>query len=250
MTTTGQHSSALEPPLLATPKARRSSAHLVYYLLIVASDVAYFRSSAMGYGYPSYQDQLGDADLRTLAVLNYCLAAMGAVYLVLDGPFLMRAMIRSPAILFGFLLILITFIVSDDPLYSTRAFLTVFFITLPVVAFGARFGVEHALDHFRRFCIAAIFLNLAYTAAFPHFAIMGGDAGFRGMFSHKNQFGPFMAIAFVILFPSGKRSAVDNLVATGACLIAFAFVAVSRSASAWVMLMAAPLSISRFALSC
>jgi O-antigen ligase len=241
MTTTDRYSSAFDPrPQAAGSASPTFSRKLVYVLLAVASYIAYFRSTAMGYGYPSYQDQLGESDVRFLGYLNYLVAALGCIYILLDGPFLLRIAMRSPAVLFGILLIFATFFVSDDPVWSVRAFITVVFIALPVIAFAARFGVESALDLFRRFCIFAIALNVLYIAAFPNYAIMGGEAGFRGMFAHKNQFGPFMAIAVVMLFPSGKRSAVENLVATGACFVALLFVALSRSASAWVMLMAAP----------
>ena len=242
MTITSQHSSTLEHRFLPTKAGARASVSLpVYLLLAVASYIAYYRSTAMGYGYPAYQDQLGEADYGTLQLLNYCLAALGSIYILIDGPFLLRTVRRAPALTFGVLLIVITVLEADDPVFAARMFLTVFFVSLPVVAFAARFGIKRTLENFRRFCIAAILVNIVYTAAFPHFAIMGGGAGFRGMFPHKNQLGPFMAIAFVALFPSGKRSALDNLFATGACAVALLFVIFSRSASAWVMLMVAPL---------
>src|SRR5262249_24249175 len=122
---------------------------------------------------------------------------------------------------------------------SSKALMTVLFVTLPPIAFAARFGVEKALTLFQRFCLFAIFLNLAYIVAFRKYAIMGGDAGFRGMFAHKNQFGPFMAIALVMQLPGLTRVTITSIISAAACLLAFAFVVLSRSASAWMMLAAA-----------
>jgi O-antigen ligase len=242
MTITDQNADATESFLhIIRTKRGLSQVQLLHFLLAIASYIALFRSTSMGYGYPSYQDQLGEADYGMLAVLNYCLAGLGAIYILLDGPFLLQTVMRAPIIIFGVFLLAITIVASEDPVYSARSFMTVFFITLPIVAFTSRFRIDRTLDLVRRFCVAAILANLLYTAAFPQFAIMGGDAGFRGMFAHKNVFGPFMAISFVILLPSWKRLDINSFIAFAACIIAFVFVLLSRSASAWTMLLAAPI---------
>jgi exopolysaccharide production protein ExoQ len=242
MTTTDQNADATERLFyIIGTKRGLSHVQLLHLLLAITSYIALFRSTSMGYGYPSYQDQLGEADYGMLAVLNYCLAGLGAIYILLDGAFLLQTAMRAPIMIFGLFLLAITIIASEDPVYSARSFMTVFFITLPIVAFTSRFRIDRTLDLVRRFCVAAILANLLYAAAFPQFAIMGGDAGFRGMFAHKNVFGPFMAISFVILLPSWKRLDVNSFIALAACVIAFAFVLLSRSASAWTMLLAAPI---------
>jgi O-antigen ligase len=242
MTTTDQSGDTTEHIFQPVSMDRGlSHVQLVYLLLAITSYVALFRSTSMGYGYPAYQEQLGEADYKMLAVLNYCLAGLGAVYIIFDGVYFLQTIMRAPVIIFGFFLLLITIVTSEDPIYSARSFMTVFFITLPVVAFANRFGIDRTLDLVRRFCVVAIAANLIYVAAFPQFAIMGGDEGFRGLFAHKNVFGPFMAIAFVILLPSWRRLDVNGFIAFAACLIAFGFVLLSRSASAWVMLAAAPI---------
>jgi O-antigen ligase len=242
MTLVAQPDAFEEPVPTRRASSRTSAGRLVYLLLAVACYIAYFRASTMSYGYPSYQEQLGEADNRILGIQNYLLAALGGLYILLDGPFLLRQLARSPAIAFGLLLILLTILESDDVIFATRLFLTTFFITLPIVAYAARFGTQSALNQFRYFCIFAVALNVLYTAAFPGYGFMGSsDAGLRGMFPHKNQFGPFMAVAFVMLFPSGRRPALENLIATGACLVALVSVVLSRSASAWVMVLVAPI---------
>lgn len=213
---------------------------LLGILLGLAAYIALFRSTSMGYGYPQFQDQMGEADYGMLAVLNYCLAALGLAYVVLDGAFVVRRLFAAPAVLIGCALLVPTFVASDDPLYSLRAFLTMAVVTLPAIAYAARFGVDRWFELLRRFCIAVVFINVVYVLAFPQYAIMGGGQGLRGMFPHKNIFGPFMAIACIMLLPNFGRWKIDTYLASAALLIAVAFVGFSKSASAWVMLAAAP----------
>ena len=220
-------------------RRRVSPISLIYILLSAMAYVALFRSTAMGYGYPQYQDQMGEADYTMLAVLNYGLAALGAAYIVLDAAFLTRLVINSPAVVIGCILLIPTFVGSEDPVYSLRASFVIFVVTLPLIAYWARFGTDKLFDLLCHFCIATIFLNLLYIAAFPHFGIMGGGQGVRGLFPHKNMFGPFMAIAFVIVLPRFRRWDIGTLIACVALVIAAVFVALSRSASAVLMLAAA-----------
>src|SRR5690606_15078113 len=65
-------------------------------------------------------------------------------------------------------------------------------------------GSEATFRTLRRFAAAAVFANVAYTVVFPGYGIMGGSlaGSMRGMFMHKNLFGQFSAIAFVLLLPS------------------------------------------------
>lgn len=214
-------------------------------VLHVTAYVSLFRSTAMGYGYPTYLEP-GQVDFALLGAMNYVVAAFGILYVAVDAPFVAKALLHSPVVLAFGAVLLLTVAGSEDPLLSLRSFFVVLVVTLPALAIAARFGVDHAFEVVRRFCVFAVFLNLAYSLAFPHYAFQGGLSGFlRGMFSHKNAFGPFMAIAFVIVLPGWRgldlrHLRMKELANAAACAIALVFVALSRSASAWVMIAAFP----------
>ena len=195
----------------------------------------------MGYGYPQYQDQLGEIDLTMVAVQNYCLAALCAIYVLLDFQFLARLAVKSPTIIFGLLILSVTIIGSDDPVYSSRTFLTTLLINIPIVAYSARFGVDRTFELFCRFWHRCDLLDLLYVIVFLNTALWAGIRVSGGMLIHKNGLGPFMAIAVIIVLPRLKRFDVVSVIAAIAVAIAVVFVALSRSASAWVMLGVTPL---------
>ena len=113
MTTTDQSGDTTEHIFQPLSMGRGlSHAQLVYLLLAITSYVALFRSTSMGYGYPAYQDQMGEADYGMLAVLNYCLAGLGAVYIIFDGIYFLQTIMRAPLIIFGFSLLLIVGLVT------------------------------------------------------------------------------------------------------------------------------------------
>lgn len=241
MTTVGPQNDALNRRIL-TPRPAASISHtqLIRHLLTVMTYLALFRATNMDYGYPTYQAELGQVDYGLATALNYILAALGLLYLAVDAPFVMRAVLKSPILVIGLLLLLLTVIGSTERTDSVKGFATVFFISLPVVAFATRFGREPTFDLFRHFCIGMIFLNLVYLAAFPQFAIMGGGQGARGLFVHKNGFGPAMAVACVAVFPNWWRFDIGNIIAAVAAVLAFGFVLISLAAAAYVMLASAP----------
>lgn len=235
----GQSNTLTRSIRTSRPTSMMSQLQLIHVLLTGMTYLALFRSTGMGYGYPVYQAQLGQVDYGLVSALNYCLAALGLAYIALDAQFLIRSALKVPTIIVGIFFLVVTVGGSEEVQDSAKGFITVFFISLPVVAFAARYGAERTHDLLRRFCIAAIFLNLLYIAAFPQFAIMGGGQGLRGMFVHKNAFGPFMAIACIIVFSNWRRVSVSTFFAVAAFVVALGFVAASRSASAVLMLMAA-----------
>jgi len=222
-----------------------SHLQLVRILLYLASYVTLFRSTAMGYGYTTYVD-FGQMDYALLGALNYVVAALVALYIVFDGPFVARKLLHSPSLLLFAALLLVTVVGSDDPMVSLRSFGVMLIITAPILALPARFGPASTFDVLRNFCSFAIILNLAYAIIFPQYAFQGGLNGIlRGMFIHKNAFGTFMAVALVFALPKWRglhlRSLqIKELVHAAACVIALLFLVLSRSASAWVMVAVFP----------
>ncbi|HHP7231036.1 MAG TPA: O-antigen ligase family protein [Xenococcaceae cyanobacterium] len=73
-------------------------------------------------------------------------------------------------------------------------------------AFGlylaTRYTLKEQLDILAGTFAVAVVLSLIFIVALPHYGIMGGvHAGaFRGIYTHKNQFGIIMALASVIFF--------------------------------------------------
>jgi O-antigen ligase len=101
----------------------------------------------------------------------------------------------------------------------------------------------------RNFAIVAVIANLAYTVALPRYGIMGGSlaGSVRGLFVHKNFFGQFSALAFIVLLPwrEGRYFLTRrNVVSLGACFLALVSAAASRSSTALILVVVGTMSFA------
>lgn len=226
--------------------ASLSHFQVVSLLLTVIVYIALFRSTGMNYGYRSYFANSTQLDSGLTTVLGYVVAALVIIYVALDAMFITSWLMTAPTLVLCFGLLLSTVIGSEEPLLSLKLFLTFAIMTFPVLAMAARLGPHQAFEALRNFCAFAVMLNLAYSAAFSHYAFQGGVGGIlRGMFKDKNTFGTFMVIAFIVTFPGSRdffvrKFKIKSIVYAAVSIIALGFALLSRSASAVIMLAAFP----------
>jgi O-antigen ligase len=118
--------------------------------------------------------------------------------------------------------------------------MAVLVISVPLLLFKQHYGSEANYRVLRNFAAFAVIVNLAYTVVLPGYGIMGGSlaGSMRGMFMHKNLFGQFSAIAFVLLLPSLARLTPlrwSTLFFGGTAVLALGSVALSLSSTALVL---------------
>jgi len=213
------------------------SDRLLYFLTYLTL----LRATGMWFGYPPSQDENATVDSAPQQLLLYSLIPFTLVYIALNYRTVLGYLGRVPLPIIAFAgLVLTSTIMSVDPTASIRGLTAVVVISLPVLLFKLRFGSVKTVEMLRNFAVVAVFLNLLYTAALPRYGIMGGSlvGSVRGMFLHKNFFGQFSAVAFLLLVPSPSLKPIfsyRNLVMAAGCVLALGSAAISKSSTALVL---------------
>jgi O-antigen ligase len=217
---------------------------LVGIVLHVMAYLSLFRATGMWYGYPNTQNENALVEPATQQMMLYSLVPLIALYAALSPRQTLASLRRVPiAIMVLALLIAISVLLSQQLMASARGVVAVIVISAPILFYKQHYGSEMTFRLVRRFVAAAVLLNIAYTVALPHLGIMGGSlaGSMRGMFMHKNLFGQFSAIAFVLLLPplSNLRPLrYSTLFYGGTALLALASAVLSDSSTALVLVIA------------
>ncbi|MDB5562329.1 MAG: O-antigen ligase-related protein [Hyphomicrobiales bacterium] len=210
---------------------------LLYFL-------AYFcliRATGMWIGYPPTQDENATVDSGPQQLLLYSLIPFTLLYVWLNSKLVFGYIRRIPLTLAIFMvLVLISTAVSVNFVASARGLMAVVVISLPILLFKNRFGSVKTIDMLRNFAVVAVFANLLYTAILPRYGVMGGSlaGSVRGLFLHKNFFGQFSALAFLLLVPTLTQRPLftyKNLRIAAACVLALGSAALSKSSTALVL---------------
>ncbi|MBX4894114.1 O-antigen ligase family protein [Rhizobium bangladeshense] len=215
---------------------------LVRWLLTVMVYVTLLRATGMWYGYPSNFDDGLSVDPLPQKLILYSLIPMIGVYFVLEPNRFLSYFRRIPVLVVvvtAFTLISLALSISFGA--SARGIAAVTVLTIAPLLYRRRYGSVETFRLLENFAVFAAFANVLYTAAFPHFAIMGGSyAGMvKGLFYHKNMMGQFFAVAFIVVVSIGlpsSRLRYRTLLRWAALLLMLLLIAVSRSSTAVVML--------------
>jgi O-antigen ligase len=210
---------------------------LLYFL-------AYFcliRATGMWIGYPPTQDENALVDSGPQQLMLYSLIPFTLLYIWLNSKLVFGYIRRIPPTLAIFMvLVVISTITSVSFIASLRGLTAVIVISLPILLFKNRFGSIKTFEMLRNFAVVAVFANLLYTAILPRYGVMGGSlaGSVRGLFLHKNFFGQFSAVAFLLLVPTLTQRPLftyKNLRIASACFLALISVALSKSSTALVL---------------
>ena len=213
------------------------SDRLLYFLTYLTL----LRATGMWPGYPPTQDENATVDSGPQQLLLYSLIPFTLLYIWLNRDRVLGYLQHVPPVVTAFCgLVVLSTLLSVDRTASTRGLMAVVVISLPVLLFKLRFGSLKTIEMLRNFAAVAVIANLLYTAALPRYGIMSGSlaGSVRGMFLHKNFFGQFSAVAFLLLVPSPALKPIfsyRNLVMAGTCVLALGSVALSKSSTALVL---------------
>jgi O-antigen ligase len=229
------------PLLWRKPRLAVHRETLVAFVLYGMAWLCLFRATGMWFGYPSTQQENAAVEPATQQAMLYSLIPFIGLYTLLDPARVTRAVFRIPlsiVVLSG--LLILSVLMSRDVMASVRGLTAVIVISIPMLLFKERYGSAVTFRLLRNFAAFAVLANLAYTVVFPGFGIMGGSlaGSMRGMFMHKNLFGQFSAIAFVLLLPSLvnlRPLRWSTLFYAGTALLALGSVALSLSSTALVL---------------
>jgi len=214
--------------------------------------VAYFcllRATGMWIGYPPTQDENATVDSMPQQLMLYSLIPLTLAYVFLQPKTVAGYLRHIPLVVLLFsALVLISTFTSVDVVASTRGLAAVVVISLPILLFKFRFGSVKTIEMMRNFAAVSIVANLLYTAITPSHGIMQGSlaGSVRGMFLHKNFFGQFSAVAFLLLVPSLTDRPLftrRNVIMAGCCFLALLSAAVSKSSTALVLSMVGLMSL-------
>ncbi|MCB9973105.1 MAG: O-antigen ligase family protein [Rhodospirillales bacterium] len=170
-------------------------AHAAFYLsLIRATSIALFL--------PANEHLLSTISYTQQTVTNYILLLLltGYLFLLNDYRFV-QVFLRTPLLLLFTVGTILSIAFSVDIMESVKFVLTVIVISFPAVIFSLRYGPQKMFYHFAGFLLVMVFANLIYILVMPQYAIMthAHNGRWKGLFEHKNMFGPFFAIGFFIL---------------------------------------------------
>lgn len=178
-------------------------------ILYVAAPLALFRGAQMWPGWPTVQSEFVQGFRLNMSGQLYILLALSLIYVLINARELYAAVRSSNFLLTTFLCFAaISVVLSIDVQASILNVMSVACLSVPLLIFYWRFGPVRSLEMFRLFAIGTIIVSVLYAVLQPQSAFMAGTlAGdMRGLFPHKNGFGPFMAVAFIALMPSSAQA--------------------------------------------
>ncbi|WP_042954419.1 O-antigen ligase family protein [Rhizobium leguminosarum] len=215
---------------------------LAKLVLTVAFYAALWRATGMWYGLPANFDDGASVDPLPMKLMLYSLIPLSGFYFLLEQRQFIRTFSRiSPLIGVVAISCLTSIVFSIDKGASLKGLAAVIVLAVPPLLYRARYGNVEAFRILGRFAIAAAFINVLYTAAFPQFAIMRGSyAGMvKGAFYHKNTLGQFCSVSFVCLLSTQKlgRLRYSTLVRWAAMLCLLALIVATKSSTAVVLTM-------------
>ncbi|TAV72264.1 O-antigen ligase family protein [Rhizobium leguminosarum] len=215
---------------------------LAKLVLTVAFYAALWRATSMWYGLPANFDDGAAVDPLPMKLMLYSLIPLSGLYFLLEQRQFLRTFSRiSPLIGIVAISCLTSIVFSIDRGASLKGLAAVIVLAVPPLLFRARYGNVEAFRILGRFAIAAAFINVLYTVAFPQFAIMRGSyAGMvKGAFYHKNTLGQFCSVSFVCLLSTQKQGRLrySTLIRWAAMLCLLALIVATKSSTAVVLTM-------------
>lgn len=206
------------------------------WLVLPGAIIALFRGTQMWFGYPSSQTENAQNDPFLMQLVLYSIVPFVVATMVVLPTMAFRSLVRlGPLTLLLFILLVLSVLTSVNPMQSARGLAAPIVLALPMIFVVGQFGATTAFRWMRLFVAVALVINFVYLAVFPQYAIMSGSlsGSFRGMFQHKNLFGAWCGVAFVLLLPPDfDIRRWDRLIRLILCCFAVAGAVLSKSSTA------------------
>lgn len=89
---------------------------------------------------------------------------------------------------------------SEEPSYTIRTVIALIGTTLFGIYLGSRYSIQEQVRMLGWTYLFILVLSLLFIGGLPKYGIMGGvhSGAFRGIFTHKNIFGRFLALSMII----------------------------------------------------
>ncbi|WP_312947862.1 O-antigen ligase family protein [Agrobacterium sp.] len=211
------------------------------WVLSFALYLSLWRATGMWYGLPANFADGEGLDPMPMKILLYSLIPLCGLYAVINPKVAITLLRMPPLLYFVAATCIASLFVSLNVTASVKGLAATLVLALPSILYRARYGGPQTLKVFAKFAIIAAFANIAYTVAFPQFAIMRGsyDGMVKGLFYHKNGLGQFCAISFVCLISTTKHHffSYSNLIRLAAMACLLALIVLTRSSTAVVLTM-------------
>jgi O-antigen ligase len=230
-----------------SPWRRREDAHasrmiqaVGRYCIIPAAIIAIYRSTQMWYGYPTSQGDNALNDPFLMQLVLYSLVPLLALTTLTLPRMAARAIVEmGPMVALLGVFLFGSIVTSVEPQISMRGLVQIIILALPMIYLRAFYGARGAFELLRKVMAVLLIVNFAYAAVFPHIAFMSGslNGAMRGMFIHKNAFGAYCAMTFVMTCPPDINiRRWDRLTEIGLCGLAVVGAVLSKSSTAVVLL--------------
>lgn len=205
-------------------------------ILIFCLYLSLIRGTSIGLFLPPDEINLGDIDYTITKILNYLILICILAYLFLENNYkILIEKLLSPAIALFIAICIISVVLSVDRVESIKFMIVVTAISLPLILYYYKFGQEKLIDHIAFFALVLCFLSLIYIILMPQYGIMSGkhDGAWRGLFPHKNIFGPFFAITFYFFINRFRTSHfIYRLILATAIILSLIFIIMCKSSTA------------------
>ncbi|KQO57241.1 hypothetical protein ASF14_16620 [Sphingomonas sp. Leaf257] len=210
------------------------------YCIIPAAIIAIYRSTQMWYGYPTSQGDNALNDPFLMQLVLYSLVPLLALTTLTLPRMAARAIVEmGPMVALLGVFLFGSIVTSVEPQISMRGLVQIIILALPMIYLRAFYGARGAFELLRKVMAVLLIVNFAYAAVFPHIAFMSGslNGAMRGMFIHKNAFGAYCAMTFVMTCPPDINiRRWDRLTEIGLCGLAVVGAVLSKSSTAVVLL--------------
>lgn len=230
-----------------SPWRRREDAHasrmiqaVGRYCIIPAAIIAIYRSTQMWYGYPTSQGDNALNDPFLMQLVLYSLVPLLALTTLTLPRMAARAIVEmGPMVALLGVFLFGSIVTSANPQMSLRGLVQIIILALPMIYLRAFYGARGAFELLRKVMGVLLVINFLYAALFPHIAFMSGslNGAMRGMFVHKNAYGAYCAMTFVMMVPPDINiRRWDRLLQVGLCGLAMVGAVLSKSSTAVVLL--------------
>jgi hypothetical protein len=194
----------------------------------------------MWYGYPTSQGDNALNDPFLMQLVLYSLVPLLALTTLTLPRMAARAIVEmGPMVALLGVFLFGSIVTSVEPQISMRGLVQIIILALPMIYLRAFYGARGAFELLRKVMAVLLIVNFAYAAVFPHIAFMSGslNGAMRGMFIHKNAFGAYCAMTFVMTCPPDINiRRWDRLTEIGLCGLAVVGAVLSKSSTAVVLL--------------
>lgn len=171
-------------------------------ILIAMVCLVFIRATNMGFGYPTSEFNLAFIKYIPQKIMQAVVFLLLVFFLFINFQDTVKRVRVSRICKALILVILLSILLSPDPVLTFRFLVSTVAILLPIYLFYIYLGKYVLVETMLKLVVFIVFANIAYCIFFPEYARMTAnhDGSWRGMFVHKNISGAFFAVSSIFLY--------------------------------------------------